>query len=159
MNHNPDLDETGPLEEVDLDNSSSDTVILPDSRLLRRMVNRAAVGDDTLVGEKGDVILVIRGMTEVIPLREKISVVLGRTDHRSAAQPDVDLTRYGAAERGVSRQHARLEIVDNHVFIIDLGSSNGTFHRMQRLQPHKPCMLKRGDEIILGRLAMQVMFE
>ncbi len=159
MNHNSDTDETGPLEAVDADSASSDTVILPGGRLLRRMVDRAASGDDTLVGQKGDVTLVIRGMTEVIPLRAKTSVILGRVDHRSPARPDVDLSRFGAAERGVSRQHARLEIVDDHLFVVDLGSSNGTFYRMQRLQPHQPCMLKRGDEIILGRLAMQVMFE
>ncbi|MGQ9889589.1 MAG: FHA domain-containing protein [Aggregatilineales bacterium] len=159
MNHNSDTDETGPLEAADADSASSDTVILPGGRLLRRIVDRAASGDDTLVGPKGDVILVVRGMTEVIPLRAKTSVILGRVDHRNSARPDVDLSRFGAAERGVSRQHARLEIVDNRLFVVDLGSSNGTFYRMQRLQPHQPCMLKRGDEIILGRLAMQVMFE
>jgi hypothetical protein len=159
MNHKSDMDETGPLDEVEAAEASSDTVILPGGRLLRRMIDRAAAGDDTLVGQKGEIILVIRGMTEIIPLRQVSSVILGRIDHRSANRPDVDLSRYGAAERGVSRQHARLEIVDNHLFIVDLGSSNGTFYRTQRLQPHKPCMLKRGDEVILARLAMQVMFE
>ncbi len=159
MNHNSDMEETGPLEEADLAGATSDTVILPGGRLLRRMVDRAAAGDDTLVGQTGEVILVIRGMTESIALRSTPSVILGRIDHRSAARPDVDLARYGAAERGVSRQHARLEIVDNHLYITDLGSSNGTFCRSQRLQPHKLCMLKRGDEIILGRLALQIIFD
>ncbi len=153
------MEETGPLDEAELAGASSDTVILPGGRLLRRMVDRAAAGDDTLVGQKGEIILLVRGMTESILLREKPSVTLGRIDHRSAVRPDVDLTRYGAAERGVSRQHARLEIVDNHLFITDLGSSNGTFYRSQRLQPHRLCMLKRGDEIILGRLALQIMFD
>lgn len=159
MNHKSDTEETGPLDEVDMTGATSDTVILPGGRLLRRMVDRAAAGDDTLVGQKGEVILVIRGMTESILLRSTPSVILGRIDHRSAVRPDVDLARYGAAERGVSRQHARLEIVDNHLYITDLGSSNGTFYRSQRLQPHKLCMLKRGDEIILGRLALQIIFD
>lgn len=159
MNRKSDIEETGPLDEFDGFEATSDTVILPGGRLLRRMVDRAAVGDDTWVGDKREVILVIRGMTELVPLRDRSAVILGRADHRSSALPDVDLTRYGAAERGVSRQHARLEIVDNHLFITDLSSSNGTFYRTQRLAPNKPCQLKRGDEVILGRLAMQIMFD
>jgi hypothetical protein len=159
MNHKSDTEETGPLDEADMSGATSDTVILPGGRLLRRMVDRAAAGDDTLVGQKGEVLLVIRGMTESILLRDTPSVILGRIDHRSTVRPDVDLTRYGAAERGVSRQHARLEIVDNHLYITDLASSNGTFYRTQRLQPHKLCMLKRGDEVVLGRLALQIMFD
>jgi pSer/pThr/pTyr-binding forkhead associated (FHA) protein len=80
-------------------------------------------------------------------------------DPGAAAIPDVDLTALGGAERGVSRRHVRLEIKDNYVYLTDLDSSNGTFLRAEKLAPYTPVLIKKGDEVLLGRLAVEVDFD
>jgi pSer/pThr/pTyr-binding forkhead associated (FHA) protein len=71
----------------------------------------------------------------------------------------VDLTPMGAAERGVSRKHAHLSVEDNRLLLTDLDSLNGTYLRGIRLAPHVPTVLRKGDQILLGRLAIEVNFE
>jgi len=57
------------------------------------------------------------------PLRLEIAgdAILGR-----ANWVDVNLLDYGAVEHGVSRRHAMLRPSNNALYLIDLGSSNGT---------------------------------
>ncbi|MEL6524583.1 MAG: FHA domain-containing protein, partial [Chloroflexota bacterium] len=61
-------------------------------------------------------------------------------------------------DRGVSRVHAQLHYEGGKVFITDLGSTNGTFVSNERLEPKTPTVLRKGDELLLGRLSMQVLF-
>jgi signal transduction histidine kinase len=77
-----------------------------------------------------------------IELRDEI--VLG-----SAADPGtVDLRPYQARENGVSRQHARLCVIDSALSVIDLGSTNGTEVNGQN-NPHP---LTSGDTVKLSSL-------
>jgi len=50
-------------------------------------------------------------------------------------------------QESISRQHARIERVDDVFFIVDLNSSNGTMVNGQRITRHE---LKEGDVITLG---------
>ena len=50
----------------------------------------------------------------------------------------------------VSRQHARLECTQSECFLVDLGSSNGTYLNSEKLQPNSPVLLKDGDKIKIG---------
>ena len=90
------------------------------------------------------------------------SVVRGRL---SKSTQNVVLTanclkrHLGAVERGVSRRHARLELKGGLLYIVDLNSSNGTFLRGQRLNPYTPTLLRTEDEVLLGRLAVQIVFQ
>jgi hypothetical protein len=159
----PNLGQTAPLQPHDddatLPSSGTDTLILTGGASRLRRLADAAHQDDTLPAmPEHEIILIIRGMTEQVYLKDNLSVILGRSDHKSTTRPDIDLSRFGAAERGVSREHARLEFRDGHLFLVDLGSTNGSFFRGERLAPNQPQMLRRGDEFILGRLAVQVMF-
>jgi pSer/pThr/pTyr-binding forkhead associated (FHA) protein len=165
MNDQPDSDlgQTAPLETHDDDatipSPGTDTLVLTGgASRLRRMADAAHQDDTAPAAPEHEIILIIRGMTEQIFLKDNLSIVLGRSDHKTVSRPDIDLTRFGAAERGVSREHARLELKDGKLYIIDLGSTNGSYFRGERLTPDQPQMLRRGDEIILGRLAVQVMF-
>jgi hypothetical protein len=85
-------------------------------------------------------------------------VVLGRADAHSQTQPDLDLTTYGAIEKGVSRIHAVLERSDDTLTLTDLGSSNGTHLNGQRLGPDQPRVLRDGDEVRLGKLVANIFF-
>jgi hypothetical protein len=85
-------------------------------------------------------------------------LIIGRVDPESGQVPDLDLTEYGAAERGVSRKHAVINRRDNALTISDQGSPNGTYLNGQRLVAHQPRMLRDGDEIRLGHLVLRITF-
>ncbi|MAS34653.1 MAG: hypothetical protein CL610_11645 [Anaerolineaceae bacterium] len=151
---------TAPLESPKSPSlSNNETAIVPDG-INRVKRNDKPVDDDTLVTDRYNVKLVIRGMTEIVNFGGvRSTYVLGRIDHTTAARPDIDLSHLGAAERGVSRKHARLHLQDDHLYITDLNSSNGSRLNNERLYPYTPVQLRSGDEVVLGRLAIQILFD
>lgn len=133
-------------------------VLSAKSRWRRPLAEGSPNATSSLGSDQREVIMVIRGMVERIFLSERLSVVIGRTDLGARSRPDIDLTPYGALDRGVSRAHARLHLEDNKLYITDLGSTNGTFLAGKRLTPNQPEAIRKGDELLLGRLAVQVLF-
>jgi pSer/pThr/pTyr-binding forkhead associated (FHA) protein len=113
-------------------------------------------------GKSASITLRLRGAAETIILYNMARIVLGRegkvaTKGRQdpvtpSSAPDLDLTPYGAVEKGVSRYHATLELESGQATLVDEHSANGTFVNGQRLNPHKPMTLHNGDEIRLGSL-------
>ena len=137
-----------------------DTAVLANKnqRLRQKLEENAGQGTATL-GEQREIIFVIRGMVERFLLTEDVSVILGRADPGARPRSDVvNLTPYGALDRGVSRAHAKLHLKENHLYVIDLDSTNGTYLAGKRLEPNEPTLLRKGDELLLGRLAIQVLF-
>ena len=59
-----------------------------------------------------------------ITLRRKINLI-GRRSRDHGVEPEIDLAIH-PADRGVSTQHAVLQIRDSGLTITDLGSTNGT---------------------------------
>ncbi len=90
--------------------------------------------------------------------RQPDSITLGRLDPVGGIYPDVDLSSLDGTGRGVSRQHARLAILTNALYILDLSSTNGTYLNDRHLQPYKPYPLANGDELWLGELRLLVSF-
>lgn len=68
-----------------------------------------------------------------------LPATLGRDGHAAAVLLD---------DRDVSRRHARLEIVDGELVLIDLGSTNGTFVNDARVTRQ---VLVIGDHVRIGR--------
>ncbi len=93
-----------------------------------------------------------------VDVHERQSVILGRLDPLTDQVPDVDLGVYNGTALGVSRQHARLGIVEDTLHITDLGSTNGTFLNGKRLKTNQWHVLRDGDEIRLGGLKLHVLF-
>jgi hypothetical protein len=85
--------------------------------------------------------------------------VLGRADPMSAFRPDLDYTAYGAMRHGVSRRHALLKPGVRNLFLVDQGSTNGTWVNGQRLAPGREYPLADGDRIELGALSMELRIE
>jgi hypothetical protein len=56
----------------------------------------------------------------------------------------------------VSRQHVRLKIMKNRVFVEDLGSTNGTAVNGQNIDGKGLVSVSNGDEIIIGSVAMKL---
>lgn len=105
------------------------------------------------------IILHIRDSAEPITFRPEGQTVIGRSDSTSVQKPDLDLTPYGALEKGVSRIHAAIFRNDDTLTLIDKGSANGTHLNGQRLVPNQPRVLRDGDEIRLGRLIAHIYFK
>lgn len=136
------------------------TVILTRSRILQKLLAVKPDADAEAGGDPTQINLVIRGMSEQITLGAGKIAIIGRADFQMGGfQPDVDLTRYGAQERGVSRAHARLHVSKKTLYITDLYSGNGTYLRGEKLEPEKPYALNNGDEFVVGTLGVKVEFE
>lgn len=136
------------------------TTLSKDNAMLKRAISQQNVnsfGTATL-GERREIILLIRGMVERIVISDHAAFKLGRFDLTNKADNEVDLTPYGAMDRGVSRLHAQLHLEEDKLFITDLGSTNGTYLGGDRLDPHTPALLRKGDELLVGRLQIQVLF-
>jgi hypothetical protein len=85
-----------------------------------------------------------------------------------AARPDIDLTaphltlgRDAAVadtvfhDRSVSRLHARVEVQDSRVTIVDQGSTSGTWVNYTPLHGDAGCELRHGDLVNLGRVQLR----
>lgn len=111
------------------------------------------------VGKISSIVMRIRDVSEPVVLELKDRIVFGRLEPTSPRQPDVDLTPYGALEKGVSRVHAAIERSDDVLTLIDMGSANGTNLNGQRLTPNQPRVLRDGDEIRFGKLIANLYFQ
>ncbi len=136
-----------------------ETAVLSDTGLLlRRNLQNAAQGGTATIGEQREVIMVIRGMIERVMISENTEFKLGRYEPMNRKPNEIDLTPYGALDRGVSREHAKIHFENEHLYITDLNSTNGTYLAGTKLEPMKPMLVRKGDELMVGRLAIQVMF-
>lgn len=145
-----------PLAKAD---PTRETAVLSESNpILKRMIHRSAQGGTASLGAGREVLLVIRGMVERIIMVEGKTYKLGRFEVSTRKDDEIDLSPYGALDRGVSRVHAELSIYNGQIYIKDLTSTNGTFLAGQRLKPNEATLLRKGDELLIGRLPVQVLF-
>ncbi len=104
------------------------------------------------------VVVVDIGHRVKVPLKPEIRV--GRADTDSDVFPEIDLTPYGALDKGVSRLHVKIvHHDDNTLTIEDTGSVNGTFLNGRRIDPYQAVLIESGDVLQLGTLVLQVYFD
>ncbi len=96
---------------------------------------------------------------QVLPLAERNEFTLGRISEGQPIMPDIDLSPYQAYASGVSRLHAVIKREASHVFLMDLGSANGTYVNGRRLNPNVEHSLTNGDVVALGKLKIQVLLK
>jgi pSer/pThr/pTyr-binding forkhead associated (FHA) protein len=102
------------------------------------------------------VYLSIYSQNETITLADEQSVIIGRSDAQTGFKPDVDLMRYNARKHGVSREHACIYLRGQCLYLMDLGSNNGTFISGQQVMAHDAQALQTGDVIRFGLLEIKV---
>lgn len=107
--------------------------------------------------EQHIVLLIIRGLVQRVVMEERIT--LGRKDNPNAIQPDFDMTPFGGVERGVSRVHAALEFRDGRLYLIDLGSTNGTYLNDEPLEQDTPTPLEQWNNVSLASLPMCILYK
>lgn len=82
---------------------------------------------------------------------------LGRMPDPTVTQ--IDLSEYGAREKGVSRQHAQIIRQADELCVVDTNSTSGTYINGMQLQPHQPVRLRYGDNLNLGLMSLHIRFE
>lgn len=78
-------------------------------------------------------------------------VVLGR-----GPEADIDLDPFGAYDQAVSRRHALLRPACHHLYLLDLGSTNGTMFNTIPLARSAAHLLRNQDVISLGALTFTI---
>lgn len=102
----------------------------------------------------GDLKLVVKAgdLPDMAYLLDEPNMTIGRHDPVDGYFPDIDL--YDQEPEGdwtVSKAHARLSFQDGRLYIIDLGSVNGTYiNDPERITPHRDCVLNVGDVVAFG---------
>jgi pSer/pThr/pTyr-binding forkhead associated (FHA) protein len=71
-------------------------------------------------------------------------VTIGRTSDNDLAIP----------EYTISTRHCILALVDGEYRLTDLGATNGTFVNDLQLTPRKPCRLRGGETVRMGRFTL-----
>lgn len=113
----------------------------------------------TLFGPDNKLALYIPSASHTITLIPTYCTVLGRFDPGGSTPPDLDLTPYGAFQRGVSRRHAAIYREEEGILtVVDLGSSNHTFLNGEQLISRESYVLCDGDEVRLGDLILNIYF-
>jgi hypothetical protein len=82
-------------------------------------------------------------------------VVLGRGKDGDLP-PDVDLTALDATKLGVSRRHALIRPTPTKLFLLDLGSTNGTSLNAMPMGQGMTKALQSGDMVALGDLGFVI---
>jgi serine/threonine protein kinase len=113
--------------------------------------------DKTDTGPGKQVSLNFLDTGQVIGLDVGRDYVIGRRHKSQPILPDIDLSPFKAYDWGISRLHSSIRVRQDDVTIMDLGSSNGTWHAGTRLKPEDPYSLKHGDVLHLGKLKIQIL--
>lgn len=111
---------------------------------------------EVILSNQKPIVLEMGTRSLTLPLAEEVTV--GRRYGSDLVQPDVDLTDYGAEENGVSRMHVRIKRRGELIYIIDLGSTNGTHLNGRKLLPNGERILRDKDDLYLGRMRIRVRF-
>lgn len=96
---------------------------------------------------------------QIISLADRDEFTIGRTSEGQPIMPDVDLTDFNAYASGVSRLHCVIKKDNSRTFVMDLGSSNGTYRNGVRLPVNVETPIDHGDVISLGKLKIQILID
>jgi pSer/pThr/pTyr-binding forkhead associated (FHA) protein len=95
---------------------------------------------------------------QIVELADGGEVTIGRADKHTSVQPTVNLEYMRAWEYGVSRLHVAIRRSGPDLYLLDLGSTNGTFLNGERLASREPALLHHQDRVRLGRFEIVVSF-
>jgi hypothetical protein len=142
----PEFEEVDPLEPP--------TRILPPDEVFAPRPNL----DEMERGLDPDSIMLVfsADQIEVVNISSGKEICLGRDHATNTFQPQIDLTKYDGASKGVSRLHASIQHNAGGWWLTDLGSTNGSWLNKKRLAPREPYPLEQVNQVRLGRLDFRV---
>ncbi len=71
---------------------------------------------------------------------------IGRTDNNDIVLPHAQ----------VSARHAQVELINGQLYLMDRGSSNGTYVRGQRIAPGQKIAVEAGEKVYIGPMPLQL---
>jgi len=91
-------------------------------------------------------------------LPDQDEFTIGRHVEGQVITPDVDLNQFEAYEMGISRLHAtiRIDETKNKIYVIDLGSANGSSVNGYDIPANSEVPLNHGDVLSLGKFNLKV---
>ncbi len=130
-----------------------------DSTIQEKTPLKATSVEPTKIPAEATVSLRIIPTGDTIPLRGQTEFTIGRTSKGQSIMPDIDLGPFDAYAKGVSRLHAAIRIENGELYLMDLGSVNGTQINKVKIPPNMYRRIKEGDIIMLGKLGFQIAIE
>jgi hypothetical protein len=143
------------LDELNQPNAGSTD--LPTPKEVAAPAKSFSIEDTQRLESRKQIVFMIQDTPVRSLLMQNNTVVFGRIDPHTKLRPDMDLTRYGGEEYGVSRTHCSILFKNNTLYLTDLGSSNGTFLNGRRLRPNRTEEVIIGDVFTLGELRIELM--
>jgi pSer/pThr/pTyr-binding forkhead associated (FHA) protein len=95
---------------------------------------------------------------EALTASTQQEMLIGRFARPDDPPVTIDLQSYGGRDKGVSRCHAMVAVVQDKLTIQDLNSLNHTLLNGQMLIPMKRYVLRDGDILTLGRLILRIRY-
>jgi len=136
-----------------LEDNPTGLVALPDNFSGRAVTTLI---DVNLIPEDG-VGIQVEGSAQPFYVSIYRELILGRQAD-ATLEAVLDLSQIDTYNMGLSRRHAILRRVDFGFEVIDLSSRNGTWLNGEHLIPNKPYPFASGSQLLLGRLAMVIVY-
>ncbi|MDL1899911.1 FHA domain-containing protein [Anaerolineae bacterium CFX9] len=115
---------------------------------------KAANSEPNTVAPNFRIIMQVGDDERVYSLPLAPRMIVGRGGDTSV--PQINLTRFDAAQFGVSRQHAAVVWDGETLHVEDLQSTNGTRINGKPIDPGALYRLRNGDELEFGSLRVRV---
>jgi hypothetical protein len=109
--------------------------------------------------ENASLLLHIEGHNNPLSVNPTPKTYMGRSEESTPECLHIDLTPYGAKEKGVSRLHVVLYRTHVTLSLEDLNSTNRTYINGAMIPVRQVQMLHDGDEIMLGALRIRLAFQ
>lgn len=109
--------------------------------------------------DNASLLLHIEGHNTPLNVKPTPKTFIGRSEDSTPESLHVDLTAYGAKEKGVSRLHVILYRTHVTLSLEDLNSTNRTYINGEMIPVRQVQMLHDDDEIILGALRIRLAFQ
>jgi hypothetical protein len=131
---------------------------VPRNQIRRAIAHLSRGSKQEIFGDREEIHMIVSGVAGSIDMRGRQYFTIGRQDETTTIPIELDLSDFGEEALSVSRNHARISIVNKRLYVTDLGSTNGTFLEGRKLRPNRPTLVYQDQVITVGKINITVLF-
>ena len=131
---------------------------VPRDQIRKAIAHLSRGNNQEVFGDREEIHMIVNGVTGYIDMQGKQYFTIGRQDETTMTGVDLDLSDFGEDALSVSRNHARISIVNKRLYITDLGSTNGTFVNGRKIRPDRPVLIHQDQVITVGKINITILF-